>query len=147
MPVDQQFGNQDQVRRLLEEPIKNAEALLRRGPIDIANGSGKAILLPVCGVINKYPFDPNSLQRLSMDQLYTLLGPTRRRLEKLNDDVKPFVLKVGLDIVRQSGRDGEAIACFSVFLESRRSLSETLYPSGSQPPHFSYSLKQTAQQP
>ena len=26
---------------MLEEPIKNAEALLRRGPIDIANGAGK----------------------------------------------------------------------------------------------------------
>jgi hypothetical protein len=30
IPVDQQFGNQDQVLRLLQEPIKNVEALLKQ---------------------------------------------------------------------------------------------------------------------
>ena len=59
VPVDQEFGNHDQVRRLLQEPIKNTEALLGRGPIDIANGSGKSYCSQFATVINKYPFDPN----------------------------------------------------------------------------------------
>jgi type VI secretion system protein ImpL len=142
VPVDQQFGNQDQVRRLLEEPIKNAEALLRRGPIDIANGAGKGYCAQFTGVINKYPFDPNSLQDLSMDQLYALFGPTGDAWKKLNDDVKPFVLKVGSRFVPNPAATVKPSATFLSFLNRVGSLSETLYPSGSQPPHFSYSLKQ-----
>ena len=69
VPVDPQFGNQDQVRRLLQEPIKSAEALLKRGPIDIANGSGKGYCSAFAGVATKYPFDPNSLQDAAVDQL------------------------------------------------------------------------------
>ncbi len=142
VPVDQQFGNQDQVRRLLEEPIKNAEALLRRGPIDIANGSGKGYCSQFAAVINKYPFDPNSLQDASMDQLYALLGPTGDAWKKLNDDVKPFVLKVGSKFAPNPAATVKPSPAFLSFLNRVGSLSETLYPSGSQPPHFSYSLKQ-----
>ena len=72
VPVDQQFGNQDQVRRLLQEPIKAADALLRRGPIDIANGSGRGYCSQFASVINKYPFDPNSLQDASLEYLTKL---------------------------------------------------------------------------
>jgi type VI secretion system protein ImpL len=142
VPVDQQFGNQDQVRRLLEEPIKNAEALLRRGPIDIANGSGKGYCSQFAGAIGKYPFDANSLQDMSMDQLYALFGPTGDAWKKLNDDVKPFVLKVGSKFVPNPAATVKPSPAFLSFLNRIGALSETLYPSGSQPPHFSYSLKQ-----
>jgi len=142
VPVDQQFGNQDQVRRLLEEPIKNAEALLRRGPIDIANGAGKGYCSQFAGVINKYPLDPNALQDLSMDQLYALFGPAGDAWKKLNDDIKPFVLKVGSRYVPNTAATVRPSPAFISFLNRVAGLSETLYPSGSPPPHFSYSLKQ-----
>ncbi len=142
VPVDQQFGNQDQVRRLLQEPIKNAEALLRRGPIDIANGSGKGYCSQFAGVINKYPFDPNAPQDASVDQLYALFGPTGDAWKKLNDDVKPFVLKVGSRYDANPSATVKPSPSFVSFLNRVGRLSETLYPSGSPPPHFSYTLKQ-----
>ena len=142
VPVDPQFGNQDQVRRLLQEPIKNAEALLKRGPIDIANGSGKGYCSAFAGVATKYPFDPNSLQDAAVDQLYAVFGPTGDAWKKLNDDVKPFVLKVGNRYVANPSATVKPSPSFLFFLNRVAALSDTLYPSGSQPPHFSYTLKQ-----
>jgi type VI secretion system protein ImpL len=142
VPVDQQFGNQDQVRRLLEEPIKNVEALLRRGPIDIANGSGRGFCSSFSGVATKYPFDPNSLQDAPLDQLYAIFGPTGDAWKKLNDDIKPFVLKVGSRFAPNAAATVKPSPSFIAFLNRVAALSDTLYPSGSTPPHFSYTLKQ-----
>ena len=139
--VDQQFGNQDQVRRLLEEPIKNVETLLKRGPADIANGSGKSYCAAFAGAANKYPFDPNSLQDLSMDQLYAILGPTSDALKKLKEDVKPFTLMVGNRYAPNAQAAVKPSQTFLDFLSRITALSETLYPTGSLPPKFSYTLK------
>ncbi len=142
VPVDQQFGNQDQVRRLLQEPIKNAEALLTRVPGEIANTGGKSYCASFSGVAKKYPFDPNSSQDLSMDQLYAILGPTSDALKKLKEDVKPFVLMVGSKYAANPAATVKPSASFLFFLNRVAALSDTLYPTGSLPPKFSYTLKQ-----
>ena len=142
VPVDQQFGNQDQVRRLLQEPIKNAETLLKRGPVDIANGSGKSFCGSFAGLADKYPFNPNSAQDASVDQLYAVFGPTSDALKKLKDDVKPFVLMVGNKYVANTAGTVKPSATFLYFLNRVAALSDTLYPAGSPPPKFSYTLKQ-----
>ena len=142
-PVDQQFRNQDQVARLLEEPIKNAESLLKRGPAEIANGSARGFCTTAFAAVgSKYPFDPNSLQEASVDQLYTVFGPTSDALKKLKDDVKPFVLMVGSRYVANTAASVKPSPSFLLFLNRVSQLSETLYPTGTLPPHFSYTLKQ-----
>jgi type VI secretion system protein ImpL len=141
-PVDQQFRNQDEVRRLLQEPIKNVEALLKRGPLDIANGAGKGYCSAFAGVASKYPLDPNSLQDLSMDQLYSILGPTSDGLKKLKDAVKPYTLMVGNKYAANPQASVKPSPTFLLFLNRIVGLSDTLYPTGSLPPKFSYTLKQ-----
>jgi type VI secretion system protein ImpL len=140
--VDQQFGNQEQVKRLLQEPIKNVEEYVKRGPLDIANGSAKGYCSAFAGVATKYPFDPKSLQDASVDQLYAVFGPTGDAWKKLNDDVKAFVLKVGNKYVANPSASVRPSPSFLFFLNRVAALSDTLYPSGSPPPHFSYTLKQ-----
>jgi type VI secretion system protein ImpL len=142
VPIDPQFGNEVQVRRLLEEPIKAAEGSLKRGPIDIANGTGKSYCSAFAVVAKKYPFDPSSTQDLTMDQLYAVLGPTSDALKKLKDDVKPFVLMVGSKYVANPSATVKPSASFLFFLNHVAALSDTLYPAGSLPPKFSYTLKQ-----
>jgi type VI secretion system protein ImpL len=142
VPVDQQFGNQDQVRRLLQEPIKNVEELLKRGPVDIANGSAKGFCAAFAGVANKYPFNPTASQDASVDQLYAIFGPNSDALKKLKDDVKSFVLPVGNKYAANPQATVHPSASFLYFLNHVATLSETLYPTGSQPPKFSYTLKQ-----
>jgi type VI secretion system protein ImpL len=142
VPVDSQFGNQEQVRRLLEEPINAAYALLKRGPVDIANGSARALCSQFAGVGSKYPFDPNSAQDASLDQLYAVFGPNADAWKKLNDDVKSFVLKVGSRYVANPSATVKPLPSFLLFMNRVAGLSETLYPSGTPPPHFGYTLKQ-----
>ncbi|HLV85442.1 MAG TPA: ImcF-related family protein [Candidatus Sulfotelmatobacter sp.] len=142
VPVDAQFGNQEQVRRLLEEPIKGADALLKRGPIDVANGSGKGYCAQFGAIASKYPFDPNASQDASLDQLYAVLGPNGDAWKKLNDDLKSFVLKVGSRYDRNPSAQAKASDGFLRFLNRVGGLSEALYPAGGQTPHLSYTLKQ-----
>lgn len=143
VPVDPQFGNESQVRRLLEEPITAADALLKRGPIDIANGAGKSYCSQFAAIANKYPFDSNSLQDLPVDQLYAVVGPSGDAWKKLNDDVKPFVQRVGNKYSANPQATVKVSPSFLLFLNRVAALGDVLYPSGSPPAHFSYTLKQT----
>jgi type VI secretion system protein ImpL len=140
-PVDQQFKNQEEVGRLLQEPIKSVEALLKRGPLDIASGSAKGYCLAFKDAASKYPFDPKSLQDLSMDQLYAILGPTGDAMKKLKEGVKPFTLMVGNKYVAAPQATVKPSQNFLNFLTHVTQLSDTLYPTGSLPPKFSYTLK------
>jgi len=141
VPVDQQFGNEDQVRRLLQAPIENVEALLRRGPLDAANRSAKAYCSALAGAASKFPFDPKSSQDLSMDELYAILGPTSSTLKKLKDDVKPFVHMEKDKFAADPQSNVKPSEDFLNFLNDITALSETLYPTESLPPKFSYTLK------
>ena len=141
-PVDQQFKNQEEVKRLLEEPIKNAEALLKRGPVDIANGSGKGYCSAFAGVASKYPFDPKSPQDASVEQLYAVFGPNGDALKTLKKDIQPFVLMVGNKYVAAPTATVRPSPSFLLFLNRVAALSDVLYPSGTLPAHFSYTLKQ-----
>ena len=71
-----------------------------------------------------------------------MFGPTGDAWKKLNDDVKPFVLKVGNKFVANPSAAVKPSPSFLFFLNRVAALGDTLYPSGSQPPHFSYTLKQ-----
>jgi type VI secretion system protein ImpL len=142
VPVDSQFANEKQLRRLLEEPITAIDALLRRGPADIANGSGKGFCSQFSAVASKYPFDSNSPQDAPLDQLYAVFGPTGDAWKKLTDDVKPFVLKVGSRYVKNPSATVSPSPSFLNFLNHVGDIGATLYPNGSSPPHFTYTLKQ-----
>ena len=142
LPLDQQFGNQDQVRRLLQEPIKNVGEMLKRGPVDIANGSAKGFCSVFAGVANKYPFNPSASQDASVDQLYTVFGPNSDALKKLKEDVKSFVLPVGNKYAANPQATVHPSPSFLYFLNHVTALSDTLYPTGSLPAKFSYTLRQ-----
>jgi len=140
LPLDQQFGNQDQVRQLLQEPIKNFEARQKQVPADTANGQASLFCKTFAGVANKYPFNPNATQDVSMEQLFTVFGPTSDALKALKEAVKPFVLPVGNKYAANPA--AKTSASFPYFFTRITQLSETLYPTGSLPPKFSYTLKQ-----
>ena len=140
VPVDSQFANERQVRRVLDEPITAIDALLKRGPSDIANGTGKGFCAAFNDLTGKYPFNPNSLQDLPVDQLYSVFAGDAWK--KLTDGIKPFVLRVGSGYAENPTAPVRPSVYFLRFLNHMQALSDVLYPSGSQPPHFSYTLKQ-----
>jgi len=140
VPVDSQFANEKQVRRFLEEPITAIDGLIKLGPVAAANAGAKGFCSQfLAATTKKYPFDPNSLQDLPVDQLSSIFADG---FKKLTDDVKPFAIKVGNQYMANPTAVVKPSPSFLQFLTSLSRLNETLYPSGSAPPRFSYTLKQ-----
>ena len=139
IPVDnsQPVGNEKQVRRLLEEPITAMDGPNKQVPLKAAAGAAAGYCSQMKGL---YPFDPTSLKEMPLDQLYSLLAGDDWK--KLNEGVKPFVLKVGTGYVANPTATAKPSPDFLRFLSKMSALSDVMYPSGSAPPHFSYTLKQ-----
>jgi type VI secretion system protein ImpL len=140
-PVDHTFKNQDEVTRLLEEPIKRVEDIGRGMPAKIAGKGAADYCSAFAAVAKRYPFDPTSTQDLTMDQLYAILGPTSDALKNLKDSVKSSVLMVGDKYVATPGVTPKPSDKFLYFLNHVQQLSNALYPKGTLPPDFSYTLK------
>jgi hypothetical protein len=77
---------------------------------------------------------------MSMDQFSSLLAGDSWK--KLNEGVKSFVLKVGSSYAPNPSATAKPSAEFLRFLSKMQGLSDVMYPNGSAPPHFSYTLKQ-----
>jgi len=139
IPVDnsQPVGNEKQVRRLLEEPITALDAPVKAGPLKAAGAAAAGFCSQMRGL---YPFDPASSKEIPLDQLYSLLAGDEWK--KLNEAVKPFVMKVGSGYVANPTATSKPSPEFLRFLGKISGLGEAMYPNGSAPPHFSYSLKQ-----
>jgi len=139
IPVDnsQPVGNEKQVRRLLEEPITALDGPVKLGPVKAAGAAARDFCNQIHGF---YPFDPSSLKEMQLDQFYSLLAGDSWK--KLNEAVKPFVQRSGSSYVANPNATVKPSPEFLRFLSRMEELSEVMFPSGSQPPHFSYTLKQ-----
>ena len=139
IPVDnsQAVGNEKQVRRLLEEPIKGVDGPRRIEPIKAAGAAAGGFCSQLRGM---YPFDPNSSREMPVERLYSLLAGDEWK--KLNDGVKSFVLPVGSGYQKNPSATANPSPEFLRFMSKMKGLGDVLFPNGSAPPHFSYTLKQ-----
>ena len=76
---------------------------------------------------------------MPLDQLYSLLAGDAWK--KLSDSAKSFVLKVGSGYAANPTATPKPSQDFVRFLSKMGALSEVMYPNGSAPAHFSYTLK------
>jgi type VI secretion system protein ImpL len=139
VPVDSQFHNEGEVRRLLQEPIKAIDQLIQGEPAAAANAAGRGFCTAFNELTGKYPFNPNSLQDLQVDQLYSVFAGDQWK--KLTQGTGQFVLKVGAGYAANPTAPSHPSSNFVQFLSRMQALSDVLYPSGTQPPHFSYTLR------
>ncbi len=141
LPIDhsQTPGNEQQVGRLLQEPILAIENLIQRGPAEIANGSAKGFCSEfLSATARKFPFDPKSQQDLGIDQLNTIFVTG---FKKLLDDTNKLVYKVGNQYAPNTTAPVKPSRDFVQFLNRMQALSDVLYSTGGPSPHFSYTLK------
>jgi type VI secretion system protein ImpL len=139
IPVDnsQPMGNEKQVRRLLEEPITALDSAVKGVPLKAAGQAAQDLCSQMRGM---YPFDPTSLKEMSPDQLYGVLaGPA---WQKLTQTAAPFIMKVGSAWVATPSSTTKPSPEFLRFMSKMQALSDVIFPSGAQPPKFSYTLKQ-----
>jgi len=142
--VDQRFHSEAQVRTLLEQPIRNAEALFARAPKDQANGAGHDLCPQFNAMVNKYPFNPSSTTEVSVDELNSLLAPNKGALWAIyNSRLAQLIVKEGSRYTSAPGANLRVSQTFLNFFNRAAQLSDALYANGSASPRFTYTLKQS----
>jgi type VI secretion system protein ImpL len=141
-PIDQRFHDENLVSGLLKEPIVEVEALLARGPKDVLNAAAAALCDQFAQMSSKYPFNPNSVQDLPVDQLNAILAPKTGGLWKFYDNsLSQYLTKQGSRYFETPGPNLKLSAAFVAFFNRAAAFSGALYPEGSATPKFGYSLK------
>lgn len=73
--IDQEARLEQTVQKLLEDPITNAEGLLRDlGPREL-NGKGAGLCSQIGPILSKYPFNPSSPSDASLAEVNQMLKP------------------------------------------------------------------------
>lgn len=141
--VDQQFHTEAIVRELLQEPITYVEGLLKQGPIQAINEAGRGLCQQFASVSRRYPLNPDSSEDLSIDALNSVLAPRTGAIWAFYDKtLTPYLPKQGSQYVPSSSGDIKVSGEFVRFFNRAADLSAALYPLGSAPPRFQYSLKE-----
>lgn len=136
------YHNEDLVRSLLEQPIKNAEALFGRAPKQAANGAGHDLCSQVELMLKKYPFNPYSNTDLPVEDLRSVVGPTDSALTNAVGKLSQFIVKQGSRYAAAPGANPPPNPGFVAFLNRLSDVSNAFFPNGSAVPHFTYTLKQ-----
>jgi type VI secretion system protein ImpL len=126
-----------QVKQLLDEPIIRTEGALR--------AAGGAPAEAVCAVVNrvtsKYPFNPRSSERASLQEVQDLFRPQTGTLWTLYDArLKSVLLRQGTQFVPSGGVS--IPPRFVSFMEKAAQFTDTLFPGGSQTIHLAFALRQ-----
>lgn len=128
--------------KLMEDPITNAEALLRKLGPDELNGKGKAMCVPFRALMNKYPFNSNvTVQATAADVNSVFRKPDGALWKFYDESLQKLLPKQGNTYVAAQGGAVTLNPAFVSFFNNAAALSDFLYGGGSQDPHFTYILK------
>jgi type VI secretion system protein ImpL len=143
IPIDQRYHDERLVVDLLRKPIVNVEVLIGTGDKDRLNNAAGPICSQFAQLTSKYPFNPNSNQDLDVGQLNSILAPKTGSLWTFYDKtLAPYLTKQGSHYVEAQDSKVKLLPAFVSFFNRAASFSDALYPGGSPPPKFAYTLKE-----
>jgi type VI secretion system protein ImpL len=137
--IDQETHLEATLQKLLEDPITNAEGLLRAlGPAEL-NGKGKGLCAQFSTVTNKYPFNTAATAEASIAEVNSLLKPGEGALWAFYDaNLKQALVKQGTQYVPTG--TVPLTPQFVNFFNNAAKLSEVLYKPGAPEPKLMYTL-------
>jgi type VI secretion system protein ImpL len=145
--MGQQFHNdadtnvQAAVRKLLEDPITNAENLLRSvGPAEL-NAKGKGLCDQMSAIWRKYPFSPNATPQATVADVNALFHKPEGALWALEGGLQKVLTRQGSNYVANPSGGVNLSPAFVSFFNQAVAFSELLYAGNTPDPHFGYSLK------
>jgi type VI secretion system protein ImpL len=143
--VDPTFHIETVAQALLKQPIEHARAVVSAGPKVDAIAGGQKLCSQLGPLTVKFPFNPNSSDDVSLDQLNIIFAPGTGTLwTTYKDKWDKYLQKQGSRYVASNGGNVKITDAFSAFFNRATALSDALYPNGSPTPHVRYSLRQTS---
>ena len=140
--LDQKYHDESLVDDLLRKPILHVEALVANSDKDRLNNAAGGLCSQFAQLSAKYPFNPNSSQDLSVDQLNLILAPKTGSFWIFYDKtLAPYLAKQGSRYVEIPDAKVKLSPTFVAFVNRAAGFSDALYPGGSATPKFAYSLK------
>ncbi len=127
-------------QKLLLAPITEIEGKLRGVGSAELNGGGKALCSQFAGVFAKYPFNANSKQDATIDDVNSILKKPDGAFWKFYEDsLKKFLAKQGSQYEAVPGGAVTLSPRFVQFFNQAAAFSDSLYAGGDA--HFTYNLK------
>jgi type VI secretion system protein ImpL len=140
--IDHEGNVHGMVQKLMEDPIRYAEAVLGRlGPAQL-NTEGQRLCTEFGGLAHKYPFDTGSKTDATLDEVDAIFRPDDGKLAAFYEStLKNYLDRRGGEFVRKSDSKVQITDGFLRFLNRATALSDALYKNGSKSPGLTYNMK------
>ena len=143
--IDAEGKTDAQVRKLMEDPIIAAEALVRRLGPDQLNGAGKAFCDQFNGLSRKFPFNEQSQVDATVQEIAGMFQPGAGALWAFYDSsLKNVLMKQGTQFMPNPVSNMKVSPQFLAFMNRAGKFADAIYPNGSPTPNLSYTIKQSA---
>ncbi len=127
------------VQKLLEDPITNAEGVLRGlGPADL-NKKGKDTCAQLRPILSKFPFSPSSQTDASLQDVNTIFAPKEGVLWQFYEaSLQKLVSRQGVPV---PGAPIQITPAYQNFLGRASAFTDAAYPNGAANPQLKYSVR------
>ena len=140
--IDRDGNVHGMVQKLMEDPIRQAEALLGRlGPAQL-NTEGRRVCGDVFALAKKYPFDTASKTDATIQEVNQVFRPGDGRLAAFYENsLKNYLELRGNEYVRRPESHIQITDAFLRFFNRANAFSNALYKSGAKDPTIPYSMR------
>ena len=140
--IDQEGNVHGMVQKLMEDPIRQAEALLGRlGPAQL-NTEGKRVCGDVFALTKKYPFDTNSKIDATLEELNGVFRAPDGKIPAFYENaLKNYLALQGNQYVRKPDSKVQITDNFLRFFNRAMSFSNALYKGSAKEPSLTYSMR------
>jgi type VI protein secretion system component VasK len=140
--IDHEGNVHGMVQKLMEDPIRYAEAVLGRlGPAQL-NTAGRSLCSEFAGLAHKYPFDTGSRTDATLSEIDNIFRPGDGRLAVFYENtLKNYLERRGSEYIRKADSKVQITDAFLRFLNRATALSGALYKEGAKSPSLTYNMK------
>ncbi|MEO8595732.1 MAG: ImcF-related family protein [Candidatus Solibacter sp.] len=140
--IDAEGHVENNVQKLLEDPITYLEPMLRSIDVPELNAGGKSLCGSFRPVLNKYPFNPAATSEVTLGELNALFRkPDGMLWAFFEQKLQKVLVRQGSQFVTSPTSKVTVNPAFLSFFNAAAGFGELLYSEGGQDPRFSYSLK------
>jgi type VI secretion system protein ImpL len=137
------FGSMDKTSfALLEAPIQSAKNLAAQAPANAAGGGAKAFCAQIAPVLAKFPFNPQSPNEASTDEVAQVFAPGSGSFAQFSSSLHALVVQQGSQYAPAPGSAVRINPSFLAFLSSAQKISSTLFSAGGNQPSLDFTLNE-----
>ena len=141
--IDAEGHIETAAQKLLEDPITNAQGLLRAlGPAEL-NGKGRDLCAQMRPLFAKYPFNASSQAQATLQDVNAIFKPKEGALWAFYDaNLQKVLTRQGSQFAPAGSAAGITInPAFLGFLNRAAQFTDLAYANNSPDPHFNYTVK------